>query len=35
MNRQGFVNYSKQWWYFSMPGAGGAAYGFPAKPRHD
>jgi zinc D-Ala-D-Ala dipeptidase len=33
MARQGFVNYSKQWWLFSMPGAGGAAYDFPIKPR--
>lgn len=32
MARQGFVNYSKEWWHFSMPGAGGAAYDFPIKP---
>jgi zinc D-Ala-D-Ala dipeptidase len=29
------VNYSKEWWHFSMPGAGGPAYDFPIKPRHD
>ena len=29
MGRQGFVNYSKEWWHFSLPGAGGAAYDFP------
>jgi D-alanyl-D-alanine dipeptidase len=33
MRKQGFVNYSKQWRHFSMPGAGGAAYDFPIKPR--
>jgi D-alanyl-D-alanine dipeptidase len=33
MARQGFVNYSKEWWHFSMPGAGRAAYDFPIKPR--
>src|SRR5665213_188683 len=33
MARQGFVNYSKEWWHFSMPGAGGPAYDFPIKPR--
>jgi zinc D-Ala-D-Ala dipeptidase len=27
--RQGFVNYSQEWWHFSLPGAGGAAYDFP------
>ena len=27
--RQGFVNYSKEWWHFSLPGAGGPAYDFP------
>jgi zinc D-Ala-D-Ala dipeptidase len=35
MGRQGFVNYSKEWWHFSMPGAGGPAYDFPIKPHHD
>ena len=29
MARQGFVNYSKEWWHFSLPGAGGVAYDFP------
>jgi D-alanyl-D-alanine dipeptidase len=29
MARQGFMNYSKEWWHFSMPGAGGPAYDFP------
>ena len=29
MAKQGFVNYSKEWWHFSMPGAGGPAYDFP------
>ncbi|SFL64625.1 D-Ala-D-Ala dipeptidase vanX. Metallo peptidase. MEROPS family M15D [Bradyrhizobium sp. NFR13] len=29
MGRQGFVNYSKEWWHFSLPGAGARAYDFP------
>ena len=29
MARQGFVNYSKEWWHFSLPGAAGPAYDFP------
>ncbi|MEO8322135.1 MAG: M15 family metallopeptidase [Bradyrhizobium sp.] len=29
MSKQGFVNYSKEWWHFSLPGAGGQAYDFP------
>ena len=29
MGKQGFVNYSKEWWHFSLPGAGGQAYDFP------
>jgi D-alanyl-D-alanine dipeptidase len=33
MARQGFVNYSKEWWHFSLPGAGGPAYDFPIQPR--
>ncbi|HZR86240.1 MAG TPA: M15 family metallopeptidase [Bradyrhizobium sp.] len=33
MARQGFVNYAKEWWHFSLPGAGGAAYDFPISPR--
>jgi len=33
MARQGFVNYSKEWWHFSLPGAGGPAYDFPITSR--
>lgn len=33
MGRQGFVNYSKEWWHFSLPGWGGPAYDFPIEPR--
>jgi len=33
MRRQGFVNYAKEWWHFSLPGASGAAYDFPISPR--
>jgi len=33
MGRQGFVNYSKEWWHFSLPGAGGPPYDFPIQPR--
>ena len=33
MAKQGFVNYAKEWWHFSLPGAGGAAYDFPVTPR--
>lgn len=33
MRKQGFVNYSKEWWHFSLPGAGGEAYDFPILPR--
>ena len=29
MAKQGFVNYSREWWHFSLPGAGGRAYDFP------
>jgi len=29
MTNQGFVNYSREWWHFSLPGAGGPAYDFP------
>lgn len=29
MARQGFANYAKEWWHFSLPGAGGQAYDFP------
>ena len=33
MARRGFVNYSKEWWHFSLPGAGGHAHDFPIAPR--
>jgi zinc D-Ala-D-Ala dipeptidase len=33
MAKQGFVNYSKEWWHFSLPGAGGSAYDFPITSR--
>jgi zinc D-Ala-D-Ala dipeptidase len=33
MAKQGFVNYSKEWWHFSLPGAGGPAYDFPIMAR--
>lgn len=34
MAGQGFANYSKEWWHFSLPGVGGAAYDFPiTRPR--
>lgn len=33
MARQGFVNYAKEWWHFSLRGAGGPAYDFPISPR--
>ena len=35
MARQGFVNYSKEWWHFSLPGAGGPAYDFPIQARRN
>ena len=31
MAKQGFVNYAKEWWHFSLPGAGGQAYDFPIR----
>jgi D-alanyl-D-alanine dipeptidase len=34
MARRGFVNYSKEWWHFSLPGAGGQAYDFPIARRN-
>ena len=34
MSWQGFVNYSKEWWHFSLPGAGGQAYDFPIRKRN-
>jgi D-alanyl-D-alanine dipeptidase len=33
IGRQGFVNYSKECWHFSLPGAGRAAYDFPITAR--
>jgi D-alanyl-D-alanine dipeptidase len=33
MAKQGFVNYSKEWWHFSLPGVGGPAYDFPITKR--
>ena len=33
MATQGFVNYAKEWWHFSLPGAGGPAYDFPITAR--
>jgi D-alanyl-D-alanine dipeptidase len=33
MARQGFVNYAKEWWHFSLPAAGGRAYDFPITSR--
>jgi len=33
MAQQGFVNYSKEWGHFSLPGAGGPAYDFPIAAR--
>ncbi len=35
MARQGFVNYAQEWWHFSLPGAGPAAYDFPIQPRRN
>ena len=29
MRRQGFVNYFREWWHFSLPGAGGGSADFP------
>jgi D-alanyl-D-alanine dipeptidase len=34
MARRGFVNYSKEWWHFSLPGGGGQAYDFPITRRN-
>jgi D-alanyl-D-alanine dipeptidase len=33
MARQGFVNYAREWWHFSLPGGGGGAYDFPISPQ--
>jgi D-alanyl-D-alanine dipeptidase len=29
------VNYWKEWWHFSLPGAGGPAYDFPIAARRN
>ena len=34
MAKQGFVNYSKEWWHFSLPGVGRQAYDFPIARRN-
>ncbi len=34
MAGQGFVNFAKEWWHFSPPGAGGPAYDFPITRPH-
>lgn len=33
MAKQGFVNYSREWWHFSVPGAAWPAYDFKITPR--
>ena len=33
MARQGFVNYFREWWHFSLPGGDHVAYDFPIPPR--
>jgi D-alanyl-D-alanine dipeptidase len=33
MAKQGFVNYSNEWWHFSLPGAARPAYDFPITAR--
>jgi D-alanyl-D-alanine dipeptidase len=35
MAKQGLVNYAKEWWHFSLPGAGGPAYDFPITRRRN
>ena len=34
MAKQGFVNYAKEWWHFSLPGTDGPAYDFPITAQH-
>jgi D-alanyl-D-alanine dipeptidase len=34
MARQGFVNYFREWWHFSLPGGAHVAYDFPTPARH-
>jgi D-alanyl-D-alanine dipeptidase len=33
MGRQGFVNYAKEWWHFSLPGVASHVHDFPISPR--
>lgn len=33
MTKQGFANYFREWWHFSLPRAGGPAQDFPIPPR--
>jgi len=33
MSKQGFTNYFREWWHFSLPRAGGTAFDFPIVPR--
>jgi D-alanyl-D-alanine dipeptidase len=33
MRSQGFVNYFREWWHFSLPGEAWPAYDFPIEPR--
>lgn len=33
MSKQGFVNYRLEWWHFSLPGGGNAAFNFPVMNR--
>jgi D-alanyl-D-alanine dipeptidase len=35
MAKQGFANYSKEWWHFSKSGVGGQAFDFPIPPRRN
>ena len=35
MGRQGFVNYSKEWWHFSVPGAAALEYDFAIQARRN
>jgi len=35
MAKQGFVNYAKEWWHFSLPGTAGPAYDFPITPHRN
>jgi D-alanyl-D-alanine dipeptidase len=35
MTRQGFANYFREWWHFSLPRTGGTAFDFPISPRRE